>query len=252
LAKAQLKAELVPYRAPISEQARKKGAAETMAIAGASAQEVGKAKALIESALRAAGGIEKIKGIKDVQVSSKMKVTMGGRSQDIAIKHYTLLPDKHRIDSTVDGDVLRMVITKEFAFQQMGTHSIDLSEPAAEKARREQAQRGVLPTSILVRAAQGEIKVRATAPTEKDGRKLDVIEMIDRDGEATTLWLDAQTHLLARVGDADGGAEFEDWRSVSGVMYPFKVRIRGRQTVDLVTDEVRINSGLSPELFKRK
>src|SRR5262245_10586082 len=145
----------------------------------------------------------------------------------------------------------RLVITAKGAFQQTGPRVVDLPPGEADNARKQQTQRGAVPTQVLMRAADPATKVRAREDVEQNGRKLQVVEMIDRDGQTTTLWIDAGTHLLTRVGDAEQGAEFSDWREVSGLKYPFKVHLKGRQTIEIDTEEVKINSGLSPDLFKR-
>jgi hypothetical protein len=149
------------------------------------------------------------------------------------------------------GKDVRLVITAKGAFQQMGPRLVDLPPAEADNARKQQTQRGAVPTQVLVRAADPVTKVRAREGVERNGRRLEVVEMIDRDGETTTLWIDAATHLLARVGDADQGAEFDDWRDVAGLKYPFKVHLKGRQTIEIQTEDVKINSGVSPDLFKR-
>jgi hypothetical protein len=142
-----------------------------------------------------------------------------------------------------------MVVTKDAAYQQMGTQVRELPAAMAAKARKE--QKGALPTEVLVRASEPGTKVIVKPSVEEGGRSLDVLEMIDRDGESTTLYFDAKTHLLQKLGDQDSSAEFEDWRDVAGIKYPFKMHLRGAQTVELETEDVKINSGLSPDLFKR-
>jgi hypothetical protein len=155
------------------------------------------------------------------------------------------------MDMDLGGTNVKMVVTKDVAYQQMGAQVADLPPAVAQKMRKEQGQRGAVPTNVLVRAADPSTKVRVRPRVDVDGKALDVIEMIDRDGETTTLWLDAETHLIARIGDADGAAELADWRDVAGLKYPFKMRIRGKQTVDVDTEEVKVNSGLAGDLFKR-
>ena len=250
LAKASLKAEITSFLAPISASLRKKEGAAAVAVANASAADVARARAIVGDALKAAGGAEKLKGIKDAVVSTKIKVTMGGQAQELDIKQYTLLPDNYRTDSNVMGQTVKLVITSKGAFRQIGPKVMDLPPEQAASARKEQDQRGVVPTAVLVRAADPQTKVRARDSVEKNGRKLDVVEMIDRDGQTTTLWIDAVTHLLARAGDPEQGAEFDDWRDVSGLKYPFKMNLKGRQTIEIDTQDVKINGGVSPDVFK--
>jgi len=246
LAKVGLKAERVAYTDPISAATRKQASAARSSILAASPADVGKAKALIDQALRAAGGADKLKGVKDVTVTAKMSLG----SQKVSVKQYVLLPDKRRMDMNMGGMDVKMVITKDAAFQQSGPQVVDLPPAIAAKARKE--QRAGLPTEVLMRASEPGAKVVVRPQVEEGGKKLDVIEMIDKDGDTTTLWIDAKTHLLSKVGDSDGAAELDDWRDVAGgIKYPFKMHLRGKQSIDLDTEEVKINSGLSPDLFKR-
>jgi outer membrane lipoprotein-sorting protein len=203
-------------------------------------------------ALRVAGGGDRIKSIKDVTVAAKMTMSAGGQSQHLTVKQYTLVPDKHRMDMSMAGMDVKMVVTPEAAYQQMGSQVVDLPPAVAAKMRKEQGQRGAVPTGVLVRAVDPATKVRILPPAEAAGRKVDVIEMIDRDGETTTLWLDAESHLIAKIGDGSGAAELSDWRDVAGgLKYPFKMHISGQQTVDVEAQEVKVNSGLGADLFKR-
>ncbi len=60
-----------------------------------------------------------------------------------------------------------------------------------------------------------------------DGRRYDVIVATPEGGDAVTLWLDADTHLLARTVQNQGADTattiYDDWREVDGVKLPFHV-----------------------------
>src|SRR5262249_36075858 len=121
----------------------------------------------------------------------------------------------------------------------------------AEKIRRQYLQQGNLPALVLLRAADPSARVRALPADPKAKLPLDGVEMIDRDGEVTTLWFDAKSHILVRVGDPSGTAELEDWRDIGdGVRYPFKISIRGTQDAKLDVDAVKVNTGLRPQWFQ--
>jgi zinc protease len=251
LAKAGLSAELIEASAPISPGVRHRLLAAKSAIVNASAPEVGRARALIETALRASGGADRIRGIHDITVRSRMTVTLGGSSQQMTVTQYSLPPDKHRMDTSAGGAEIKMVVTAERAWQEANGRIENLPPPVAARARKEQTQRGTVPQAVLVRAADPDTKLRARGQEDRGGRTFDVIELVDRDGETTTLWLDAATHLLARIGDRDSAAELDDWRDVgAGLRYPFKIRVRGQRSMDLEAEDVKVNAGLSEALFR--
>src|SRR5262249_6145952 len=80
LEKVGVHAERISYTDPISAEARAKAHAARSAITQASPAELGKAKALIDRALQAVGGADKLKAIKDVVVTAKMTLPMGKAS----------------------------------------------------------------------------------------------------------------------------------------------------------------------------
>jgi zinc protease len=91
-----------------------------------------------------------------------------------------------------------------------------------------------------------------------DGEKAYTID-VDKDGEVSTEYYSVETGLKLReeaTSDSPQGVmtisqNYSDYREVEGVMMPFKINIsQGPQKIEMITTEVKINSGLKKSDFK--
>ena len=74
----------------------------------------------------------------------------------------------------------------------------------------------------------GRHPAKLSAPQRRahEGRAHDVVTVTPGDGDALTLWFDAQTHLLVRIEQKQGAdtaiTTLGDWREVDGLRLPFR------------------------------
>jgi outer membrane lipoprotein-sorting protein len=208
------------------------------------------ANAVVEAALAEAGGREKLLSVKDLTLSSYM-TTSGKSGRTVQLKQYVVFPNMERTEMRGSGKEMIIVITKDVAFRHVGGVVTDLPAPEAEAARQ-QLQPGIrIPTWIFLALSNPEAKLALKPPLEENGRRLDVIETVDSSGEPLAVYVDANSHLLVRIRSKANDTEFEDWRTISGLRYPFKARTKAKQDVSIEVEEVKFNSDVSPELFKR-
>ena len=124
-----------------------------------------------------------------------------------------------------------------------------------------QAARFALPLSLLDR--EKELADRGTV--SRDGTTLRAFELPLGDGLILTVEIEPSTGRIvrsaargtSRVGGAEGSpiefvTDYGDFRTVAGVLYPFKERnsAMGRHTGDTVVETVEARESLPPGTFK--
>jgi|SRR5215472_4132866 len=209
------------------------------------------ANAVVEAALKAAGGRENLLSIKDLTLAGYVTTSAQRGASTARLKQYCVFPNMQRTEIRGSGPPVNIVVTKEVAFREVGGVVTDLPAPAAEEARQRLQQGGAIPTWVFLALSNPAAKLTLKAPVEESGRQLDVIETVDASGNPLLVYVDASSHLLVRIRSTESDTEFEDWRTVSRLRYPFKTRIKARQDVTIEVEEAKIDSGVSPELFKR-
>jgi hypothetical protein len=89
-----------------------------------------------------------------------------------------------------------------------------------------------------------------------DGSSFDVVEIVPEGGRRLEIWLDAETHLTARIVDAEANVVtttyLTDYREVEGLLIPFGFRSStGEAKYDTMVEvnTVRVNPELPPDAF---
>ena len=89
-----------------------------------------------------------------------------------------------------------------------------------------------------------------------EGRKAYAVQLTSPVGTKSTDYYDINTGLKIRtIGDANGTTvtnDFEDYREVDGVKFPFKLTVSGMMPFPLVmnVESVEMNTGLEDAAFK--
>ena len=99
---------------------------------------------------------------------------------------------------------------------------------------------------------------------ELGGKRYHVVEATPRDGDALSLWFDADNHLLVRTEQKQGAdtaiTEIGDWREVDGLRLAFRFvtdridtagRTDARNRVEIVIDHQSINGAFADADFAR-
>jgi hypothetical protein len=250
LAAAKIPFIRVGYSEPIS--ARERAARDKAKAAQRVDADPGSTKALIDVALRAAGGEPALRKIKDVTVKFEMKLKMIGQEMPAAGTVRHVVPDKTCMEMSLAGMSTKTVITDQYAFTEMGPQRQDLAPELAKRQRRGSA---LLPALGLLQALDRKQNVIARKGVpDLGGRKVDALDLIDRDGETVTLYLDRQTHAVVLMETGGTKVAFADYRPVDGVQVPHSVRVEAsgnRPSMEQTVTAVKFNQGIPLDVFKR-
>ena len=208
-----------------------------------------RATALLDKAIAAKGGLEKLRAIRTIVA----RQTLDHQGQATETTNYIAYPDRFRIDA---GDLVQVFDgTQSWAKDRRGVH--DAPASVARDARTS-LRRDIV--SLLLAAKDGTLAVRLL-PDVKDaaGTLSHAIEVSARDLNPTVLYIDPQTSLITKqVFGAEGQTftlveeEFSDYRPVDGVQIAYKAtRKVGSMAVQRTVTDVKINPPLDPALFKR-
>ncbi|OLD57244.1 MAG: hypothetical protein AUI64_00855 [Acidobacteria bacterium 13_1_40CM_2_64_6] len=219
-------------------------------------QEGEKAKALLDQAIAAKGGLEKLRGIKTI-VAKQTLTNPEAPGRSTVTLNYLQYPDRFRIETNAGESA---VITG-----YDGTEAW-MKDPRAVRAAPEQVAREARATlrrdsvALLLAAKDGKLTPRLL-PDVKDasGRVDHALEISGPDLNPIILYIDPATGLIRKqvfTADVPGRPiveeQFSDYRAVDGVQIPFTAsRKAGPVTLERKVTDIKFNTPIDPALFKR-
>lgn len=243
---AGLEFEVVGYLEPISKRDRD---ARKQALSGpVDPKKAAEGKKLLDAALAAKGGAEKVKAIRDVVTRGAYSVSMGGQTVTGKYARLFIAPDKLREDIEAPGQgTLSVFLTADAGWAEFGGQKKDLPADAAE------ALRGAFfhhPELILVRHTEPGVVVQALPRETVNGVAYDVVQLRSPDSTYTAkLLLDPQTKLIFRIvydlAGQEAIDEFGDYKPIGGVQVAHRYRTENPflgVVLDVTYTDVKINS----------
>jgi len=221
-------------------------------------QEGEKAKTLLDQAIAAKGGLEKLRGIKTIVAAQTMK-NPDAEGRVTETTSYIQYPDRFRIETKVpEGLVVQAYDgTEAWTREPRSTRPRILPEQLARNARDSLRRDTLL---LLLAAKDGKLTPRIL-PDVKDssGRVDHALEVSGPDLNPVVLYIDPATSLVRKqvfAGEGPGRPlieeQFSDYRPVDGIQLAFTAsRKVGPQTVERRASSIKINPPIDPTLFKR-
>jgi outer membrane lipoprotein-sorting protein len=251
LRKAGIAYEKVGHLEPISKQDREAKVAARNAPPDPKAAARG--RALLDEALRAKGGRDKVAGIKDLTVTGKVKVSFGPQAIEGDFERIFRADGSLRLQiATPMGDIV-VLVTPEGAWQMGGGHSRAVPKDEADEQRASVWRDRDL---ILLRHLDKETFVEARPPETVGGVAYDVVVLRKGDGTyETKLLLDPRSKTIFRIVYDEKGAtsteEYRDYKQVDGILFSFtQHHERQGQTIDATLTDIKVNAGYPPDTFK--
>jgi len=232
-----------------------------------------KARQVIDAAVDAAGGAERLNGIESVAIETKG--TTWARNQSPKVdKPFEAVEQNGRVILDLTGSRLlvefdggfpggvfanRTIITDEEKFVlNLRAKTIQRND-ALDPANFEFWHR-LFPPLMLRRAVQQAASLRYLGTVELDEKPQHVVSFAWTNGLTPTLYIDAETHLVSKyellfpdnlAGDVVSELSFPDYRTVDGIQVPsgYKQRIAGDETADLRYTDVKINQPIDDSEF---
>jgi zinc protease len=215
------------------------------------------AAALLDRAIRAKGGLDKLQAVRTIVVKQTLTSRASERPMAIETTNYIQYPDRFRTETQTGNGVNVQVFdgTRGWARDPQGVH--DMPEAMARDARTTLRRD---PIALLVGARTGALTPRLL-PDVKDagGRLHHALEISAPDLNPVVLFIDPENALIDKqtfVADAPGRPlieeEFSDYRPVDGVQIAFQaMRRNGAQSLERRITDIKINTPLDATLFKR-
>lgn len=241
-----------------------------------------RAHSVLELGIKALGGLEALRDIKDItreMTGTRSDLGQGlwpvpssARSQPPVTNTYlkaTSVRDlrgqramEYRETAIFGGQPLtyRSVATGTLAFfARYGPKVLRQSPPPAITAVRAAMFRRY-PESLLQSAWARPETLRWSGEAEFGGRKQRIISFADVDGTVIALYFDSQTNLLAKtevltddplIGDTTTELVFSDWRPVKNLMLPFRFvdKLDGSIFQDFKVSATKLNTNPSNDFF---
>jgi zinc protease len=217
------------------------------------AEEGARAVALLDRAIAAKGGLEKLRALKTIVAKQTQASQRPDGETTVETTNYIQYPDRFRVEAPemvqgYDG-------SRSWMKDRRGVHD------AAETQAREAAaslRRDVV--ALLMAAKDGALTPRIL-PDVKDaeGRVSHALELSAHDLNPVILYVDPESGLIRKriyTADAPGRPvieeQFSDYRLVDGVQIAFRATQKvGPLSVERTVIDVKLNTPLDAALFKR-
>jgi len=213
---------------------------------------------LLQKVIAAKGGVERLRGIKNITATTKA-IGLGPNAQQGTVETITYLeyPNHVRVESkTARGAMIQVFDgTRAWVRDPGGTHDVPLPmvRDLEGNLRRDTV-------AALLAAVDGRLTARQLldAKDEKGALRY-ALEISGPDLDPTILYIDPETSLVVKQSYMAGGRGtplveevFTDYRDVDGVQVAFAttVRVRGESVLDRRVTAFTINTPVSPALFK--
>lgn len=215
-------------------------------------------KDILEKMITAMGGREALAGIKDTKTSGTMEIIQMGMTTPMTI--YQKEPNKFRLEIEVMGYSIIQVFDGQKA-QITNPQTGEVMELPAEQTKGMVKQ--ALGNQVWLDPAKFGITYTYKGEETIDGKKCYVLEQKFKDGDVTTIYLEATTYLpyLTRTkapsqsgGEVEAETKLTDYRKVGQTMVPFLMTMNqgGTEYSRMTISEVVYNSGLEDSLFVLK
>jgi zinc protease len=220
--------------------------------AGSGAQTAGE---LISDAVRAKGGLEKLRSIRTVKATATAWIDAPGGRMEVPTTTWIQYPESFRIDAEMPAGRVSQVLVRDLYWisDPRGTHGAP-AEVAAEM--RETAQRDGI--RLLLALAQAPAAAKRIA-ADVEGRQMPALVLSGIGSTPLTIIFDPATSLIARqrytVQTPEGAraAEeiFSDYRDVNGLKVAFRAILQreGAPRVERMLRTFDYNIPLDPSLF---
>ena len=222
--------------------------------------ETAKAQAILAEVIEVHGGLDKLKGVKNVVTKGKMAVNTPGGMMELEGEVTIVLPNKARADLSMPAMGMRMsrIFDGQSAWMVMPHGVQDLPTAYVEEGKKE-IFRDSIP--LLVYVSNEEVSAQYLGTEDVNGKMADVILISDTPADTLKLFIDQETkyiikkefQALTEQGPAEREEFLDDYREISGVMIAFHTVAfdNGEQSAEITFSEAMINADVDESLFEK-
>lgn len=226
----------------------------TLLVAGAAAAQ--SADELVEKNLQAKGGRDKIKAIKTLRMSGKIALPQGIEG---ALVLENERPDKLRMDMTLQGMTLVQAYDGKSGWKVNPFMGKPDAEPMTAEELKEAQRQATAMDGLMDYKERGET-IELLGKDNLEGTPVYKLKWTRKDGDVTTLYLDAEQYLEIR---SDGktrtqGQEiaststFGDYKPVNGVLIAHSIQVQPEGMpggITMTFDKIEANPDIPESRF---
>ena len=216
------------------------------------------ARALIDRAIEAKGGLERLRAIKSITAVTQASMATPEGPIEAQTTTYLEYPNHMRVETSLAGFTIVQTYdgSRAWVKDRSGTHEVpERMIPDLEATFKRDT------IAALLAAHEGTIHARLL-PDVKDeaGATRRAVELSGPGLEPLVLNLDPETHLVVRQTYVAGGPgqpiveeRFSDYKAIDGVQIALTAGVRqgARPVLERRVTDIRINAPLNPALFHR-
>lgn len=204
---------------------------------------------VINSYLKAIGGVDKIKGVKDLSYTATGNVQ--GQNIKLVVRYKIPGMMYQGISLASSNTVVQKTLVKGDSVIVSAMGQVRPVDSATETSMKEQAT----PFPELNYLKAGYNLTLAHFIENIDGKNAYILNSISPSSIKTKEYFDAATGLKFRTETASDNSStstiiYGDYKEVSGILFPSKETISEQIEIPLTITDVKINSGLTEEDFK--
>jgi hypothetical protein len=217
--------------------------------------DLARARALLQRAIAAKGGLDKLRAVRTVTASAHTIVMTPGGPVQADTMTYIEYPDRFRVEAKLPmGDVIQAYAGGE-AWIKNPT-GVQTAPPEVQKDFEQSIRRDVI--ALLLSVARDEATVR---PIGSSADPLQAIEVSAAGLAPVTLYIDPVSGLVMKQAYSSTGPAgqqlteelFSDYRTVDGLQVAFKAQVKrdGATVIERAVKDYRYNVAIDPTLFKK-
>ncbi|MEQ9262317.1 MAG: insulinase family protein [Owenweeksia sp.] len=212
-------------------------------------------KTVIDGYIKAKGGAENMKKVKDIE--TRMKGTVAGAPAPIEQVEIQKRPMMLKSTLSMQGMVVQETVFDGEKAQMNGMQgSKEITDVDGLLSIKLEAM-----MDKELKYDELGYKLKLVSMAMVDGKKAYVMEITDPVGEKVTRYYSAETFLPVKEeattetpqGPVVSTTLFSDYREVNGVKYPYEINASsGAQKIQMVVQEIKVNQGIKDDAFKAK
>ena len=216
------------------------------------------AEQLIERAVKAKGGIDKLRSVKTLKAEATTTV-VDDTKRTINLQTFTSIqyPGSFRVDVSTPAGTLTQVFSKGVYWVKDARGVREAPQPVADDFRAN-VQRDAI--ALLISLTDRKVNAARVADVQFGGRSMPALQVTGRGMAPLTVIVDPTTSLIVGQRYPTRGVpgslteeEFSDFRDVAGLKVPFSavIRVSGQVAVRRTIRTVNYNVSLDPSIFAR-
>lgn len=220
-------------------------------------QQNGAVKAIVDKAVQAIGGEEKLGKIRAATWSAKARATVRGKVSEVTLRQTVQGLDHFRQVLSTEGRTGISLLVGDKFVQANGPRLIEMPRKSTDGLKRS-LYRAVVP--MLITPLRMEVFKVTTLPEEKfDGKPAAGLLVIGPDGSDFKLYFDKESGLPVRMVEkvdylgqlVNHEVLYSDYKEMDGIKIASKIRstLKGTPNLDQETTDFKILKDVDPKLF---